>query len=185
MKNKRMRVALIYFLFIVLPAGCSPSKRLSPSTEIVWFEAQRLTWDDFVLRAGAPGLFKAYTTAGMRYAIDAPNDRIRIVTEAYFVKPESWVHIDHRNPLLLRHEQGHFDLAAVFSKRLALALAPLEVDAALFMEQRLQEEANAIFNVLYNELNEHQMRYDTETVHGTNREKQQEWELWISTELNH
>ncbi len=175
-------IVMIFFLF-GLPAGCSMPQKVVDHEEIVWQSNRRLVWDDFTSRAGSSGVFKAYTTAGMRYEIDSPGEQVRIRTEAYFIKSESWVHIDHKNAVLLRHEQGHFDLAAVYARRLDKSLRKFEVSASEFIAQNLNVSVQQIFNELYDELSSTQGRYDAETNHGTIAEAQSEWEVWIKNEL--
>ncbi len=174
-----MQFFVAFILVFALPGGCARTPLPTPSTEIIWQPGVRLQWDDFRSRTGSSGVYKAYTTAGIRYAIDAPEGMVRIKTEAYFLKDESWVHVDHKVDALLRHEQGHFDIAGVFGYRLKKALAHLEVSAEEFMRLRLNEKAEQIFQEIYAELDATQQRYDQETVHGTNTEAQSEWEAWI------
>lgn len=179
-----MQVLLLMVILFGLPAGCSTPRGAIGQSEIVWEPGRTLAWDDFNPRTGSAGVFKAMTTSGMRYTIDAPDGKVRIHAEAYFLPGESWVHIDHKQASLLRHEQGHFDLSAVYARRLSAALKPFEVTAAEFTERRLNEQAEALFQQFYVELNETQQRYDRETVHGTLDDAQLRWEAWISTELS-
>lgn len=179
-----MQFFVAFILVFALPGGCARTPLPTSSTEIIWQPGTRLQWDDFRSRTGASGLYKAYTTAGIRYAIDAPEGKVRIRTEAYFLKEESWVHVDHKVATLLRHEQGHFDIAGVFALRLAKALQHLEVSAEEFMQKHLNERAEELFQAIYAELDATQQRYDQETVHGTNTEAQTQWEAWILEELN-
>lgn len=173
-----------FILVFALPGGCARTPLPTSSSEITWQPGVRLQWDDFRSRTGSSGVYKAYTTAGIRYAIDAPDGMVRIKTEAYFLKDESWVHVDHKVDALLRHEQGHFDIAGVFGNRLKKAMAHLEVSAEEFMRLSLNEKAEQIFQEIYADLDATQQRYDQETVHGTNTEAQSAWEAWIREELN-
>lgn len=165
--------------------GCSPDRQ-SPdkSDEIVWSEGVRLSWSDFISRTGPPKLYHAYTTAGIRYEIDAPEGRIRIRTQAYFLKSESWVHTEHLTPGLLKHEQGHFDLAGVYSRRLSDALKRYETDATVFLERNYGDSAEAMFQNVYGALKTEQLTYDQLTMHGSDVEAQERWNTWMRLQLD-
>ncbi|MGF1566099.1 MAG: hypothetical protein ACFCUH_12105 [Flavobacteriales bacterium] len=166
-------------------SGCTPDRQnRDRSDEIVWSEGVRLSWDDFTPRTGPPKLYQAYTTAGIRYEIDAPEGKIRIRTQAYFLKSESWVHTEHLKPGLLNHEQGHFDLAGLYSRRLADALKWYETDANTFLERNYNDSADAVFQRVYDELKTEQLTYDQLTVHGSDTEAQTRWNAWLSLQLD-
>lgn len=166
-------------------SGCSSDRGdRDRSNEIVWSEGVRLSWNDFTPRTGPAKLYQAYTTAGIRYEIDAPDGKIRIRTQAYFLKSESWVHTEHLKPGLLNHEQGHFDLAGLYSRRLADALKVYETDATTFLERNYNDSAEAVFQKVYDELKSEQLSYDQLTVHGSNAEAQERWNDWMRLQLD-
>jgi hypothetical protein len=177
-----MTAQLIVFFLLALTGGCSPHPAVQ-AEEIIWDQKRRLSWDDFTKRTGHAGVFKAFTTAGMRYAIEAPTGEIEITTETYFLPKESWVHIDFQRDDLLAHEQAHFDIAAIYGRKLAVELAALQVDVKTFIERDYGQRADAIFDELYNELQATQTRYDKETEHGINTDAQQKWVQWIANQL--
>lgn len=177
-----MTAQLIIFFLLALTGGCSTHPAVQ-AEEIIWDQNRRLSWDDFTKRTGHAGVFKAYTTAGMRYTIDAPDGEILIQVEAYFLPKESWVHIDFQEDDLLAHEQAHFDIAAIYARKLAVDLAELQVDTETFIARDYGQRAGEIFDRLYDELQATQTRYDKETEHSTRKEEQQKWEVWIADQL--
>ncbi|HLG72549.1 MAG TPA: hypothetical protein VK009_19190 [Chloroflexota bacterium] len=115
--------------------------------------------------------------------------------QAQFDPARSWVITSDASDDLLRHEQGHFDIAAVFAARLnttlrdAASLQQLSVSdttadsaqAKLKAEvdgrvQSLEQDVTAAFS------REEQL-YDDETKHGTDRAHQQQWLTRIHDEL--
>lgn len=166
-------------------SGCTPDRgNRDKSDEIVWSEGVQLNWSDFTPRTGPAKLYQAYTTAGIRYEIDAPEGKIRIRTQAYFLKSESWVHTEHLKPGLLNHEQGHFDLAGLYARRLSDAMKPFEIDAASFLERQYNDSAEAVFERVYDELKTEQLTYDQLTVHGSDAEAQERWNAWLKLQLD-
>ena len=93
------------------------------------------------------------------------------------------VHIDFLNDELLNHEQGHFDIAAVYGKMLELEMMEYEIDIDTFMERDMAKKAESVFNVIFAEMNDCQMRYDAETKHGTEVENQARWDKWLDQKL--
>jgi hypothetical protein len=79
---------------------------------------------------------------------------------------------------LLQHEQRHFDLCEVYARKLRQKLAKRSWtgDDA--------DKIDRIYQHLYKELNERQLKYDEETVHGLDTDKQHEWNEQIAKELN-
>jgi len=115
--------------------------------------------------------------------------------QAQFDPTKSWVITSDASDDLLRHEQGHFDIAAVFAKELnerlqgetgvrqlsasdatddaAQAKLKADIDARL---QALDQEVMAAFT-------QEQQRYDDETKHGTDHTRQQQWLDRLHAEL--
>lgn len=176
-------VVLVFPACLIASSVNSASHPDEGSDEILWSKTRRLEWSDFKLRTGQAGLFKAFTTAGIRYEIDAPDGQVRVRVYAYFIPSESWVHTDHKVARLLRHEQGHFDIAAIYAARLREALSDFSVPAEEFLSQKMDVKAEAIFDALYEELQATQKRYDDETAHGTEYDVQAEWEARIIASL--
>lgn len=153
------------------------------SKDLHWSASRPLRWDDFTLRTGQAGVFKAMTTSGMSYKAFGENGLVEIRCHAYFIPSESWVHTDHRNAELLRHEQGHFDLSAVFAARLEAALAVYEVTASEFLARDLNRVVEAEFDRYYADLDAMQDAYDLATRHGSLKEAQEEWSRKIAEML--
>ncbi len=170
------------WILLLTLALCTPHAQ--NDDELRWSADRPLTWDDFKPRAGKAGFYKAFAYTGMRYTVDAPDQQqVLIEVEPYFVHSQSWVHPEFKNDELLRHEQGHFDLTAIYAFKLDSALRPYEVGVQEFSENRLIEPVDSIFQVLYAELQETQKRYDKETNHSMIDSAQKRWTGYIASEL--
>ncbi len=152
--------------------------------QINWQVDRKLEWTDFTRRVGPPELYKAFSYTGISYVIDAPNGVVNIEVTPYFLPEESWVHTDYLTDELLNHEQGHFDIAAVYARELDAQLNIYETDVNSFMEQDLAKRIEAMFYVVFAEMDDCQKRYDAETQHGTAVEAQANWDKWFNQKLS-
>lgn len=152
--------------------------------QINWQADRKLEWSDFTRRTGPPEMFKAFSYTGISYVIDAPEGTVNIEVTPYFLPEESWVHIEYLTNELLNHEQGHFDIAAVYAKELDDQLKPYEIDADAFTERDLAKKIEAMFYVVFAEMDDCQKRYDAETLHGTAVEAQARWDKWFNQKLS-
>lgn len=149
-------------------------------TEIEWSENRKLTWDDF---KGEPDVINnpntlALTNSGFGYesGINYLKEG-QIFVQSVFNTNESWVALNGRNDYVLRHEQIHFDITEIYTRKLRKEL----IDAKVTSENLVR--AKAIFDKVFNELNERQNRYDDETKYGDKKETQEHWEAIVEIEL--
>lgn len=171
-----MKPLLLLVSFLFLPAETDPP-------QIEWQVDRKLEWSDFTRRTGPDEMFKAFSYTGISYVVDAPEGKTAITVTPYFLPEESWVHISYLNDELLNHEQGHFDIAAIYARMLDSQLKVYETDVNYFMEHDLAKNIEAIFHVVFAEMDECQNRYDSETVHGTETETQASWDNWFNQKL--
>jgi len=149
-------------------------------TEIEWSANRKLTWDDF---KGEPDVINnpntlALTKSGFGYesGINFFKEG-QIFVHSVFNTRESWVVLKGRNDYVLRHEQIHFDITEIYTRKLRKEL----IDAKVTNEN--VERAKVIFDKVYNELSERQKRYDNETKYGDKKETQEHWEAIVEIEL--
>lgn len=91
---------------------------------------------------------------------------------------KSWVRHEHESALLLKHEQGHFDIA-----RLCLRELKQTFDTAAFYKADFKTKVPAVFNDVLAKYNALSAKYDAETNHSKNHEVQKQWDLLLSTKL--
>jgi predicted secreted Zn-dependent protease len=104
-------------------------------------------------------------------------------------RAKSWVLPQAKTEETLNHEQRHFDLNEVYRRLLELSLGKflgIEVSGATREEAegKLKTMLNAVFERVIARCQEIQNRYDRETDHGRNLQKQREWDRWISEWLS-
>lgn len=164
------------FLLFLFPLFCSISRAQNTDT-LYWTPERKLVWDDF---KGAPDTqtnLLAMTYAGIGFQLACENDKLKANIFCYFNQKNSWTK-DKESEYLLRHEQLHFDLTELYTRKL---------------RQRINEvsdpcgknfgKLNNIYQVIFTECENEQNLYDKESNHSMNKQKQQEWELQIAKDL--
>lgn len=149
-------------------------------TTIVWSEQRKLTWDDF---KGEPDLVNfpnalAVTNSGMSYESERQffkNGKVFI--QSMFNTYSSWVLPEGRTEYVLRHEQIHFDLTEIYTRKLRKAFE----DANITSNDAY--EARQIFDRISSELSMKQDQYDAETIRGERQDIQEKWEAIVVIEL--
>lgn len=145
-----------------------------------WSADRPLAWADFRAETPMGTRNAAATSCGIRYDHSRTNiwTGQPVVEITAFMDPEgSWVDPEQAGPDLLRHEQGHFDLAEVFARR-----ARRDLDVRKLTRRR----AESIYRDRLGELASAQWAYDRDTNHGTLSSAQAEWSArirgWLSAE---
>lgn len=140
-----------------LPAGKSEDARISVSWKLDADEFQR-KGNAIVIGNFTVEIFLVPDTCGVVRSVVSGD---RAVAEA-----------------LLKHEQGHYDIIALgareFHKKAAALSAPTE--------QELNNKLDKLQEEMTKKADEVDARYDIQTNHSRNKQKQQEWERLIAAE---
>ena len=79
---------------------------------------------------------------------------------------------------LLKHEQGHYDIIALGAREFHKKAAALSA----LTEQELNNKLDKLQEEMTKKADEADARYDVQTNHSRNKQKQQEWERLIAAE---
>ena len=93
-----------------------------------------------------------------------------------FSKTKSWGL--HKTDYILMHEQGHFDIAEIFARKLNKKMSEYK-----FNKNSFKEDLKEIYQSIAIEKDAFQNQYDEETNHSIKKEKQAEWLKKISDQL--
>ncbi len=165
-----------------------------------WDENRKLTWGDFQgFTFASPYNAATSWNVPFEYYWESSNEGCnykfsKILATANFEKSKSWVKRGQEADWLLNHEQGHFDMAQIFAEEFN-ERAQSELMGKEFSCPGGINNSNAINNQARNQVQsifsqEHQKalqmnsRYDTETNHGMNNNKQIEWDKKIQSLLD-
>ncbi|WP_299128974.1 hypothetical protein [uncultured Winogradskyella sp.] len=152
----------------------------SYETQIEWSEDRKLTWDDF---KGQPDTVNypntlAITNSGFGYESGVSMLKSgKVFVRSVFNNFDSWVVPEGRNDYVLRHEQIHFDITEIYSRKLRKELADAKITS------NNSAKAQLIFDRVFNEMRKRQDRYDQETQRGDKKETQEHWEAIVTLEL--
>ena len=135
---------------------------------LTWSAGRKLTWADYKAKPNPDSDAAASTTTylGIDYKISSTSFSYKI--ESRFSKTRSWGL--HKTEYILSHEQGHFDIAEVFARKLHKKMSEYKFDRKTY-----QKDLKKIYEEVTKEKEETQNEYDRETRHSINKEKQAEW----------
>ncbi len=159
-----MRILLVGYFFTL-------SSLAFGQHEIVWNEDASLRWNNF---NGVPNdtVLAAVTYCSIDTQIRIKGEDISIDVRAIFYTDSSWYNKSKIHELTLVHEQGHFDIAELYARKLRKLIAEKIVSGKDYRNsfQNLYDEN---YEAYYDE----QLQYDSETLHGTIQKTQY---LWIA-----
>ena len=163
---------------------------------IAWSKENILNWSDYLADFNPASSEDAHSTIKYRYTwtvkSDNVNGQIQFVIEniqliAEFFPLLSWVRTAQANPILLKHEQGHFDLAELLRPKITENLQIVFEEKNFSVRGQTQEQqkqfAREYSNMLISKefekwekyLSQKQEEYDKQTNYGQITEKQLEY----------
>ena len=150
---------------------------------ITWKLSNRLEWSDFkadpqpreeVVAVTASGLSFGYSTK--RYNTGRIEYDFNVV--AHFYPEKSWYVKQHVTNNTLNHERLHFDITELHARKFR------QIVRTTNFTRDIDKEMDAIHGRINADLRTMQKKYDSETDHSRNVEKQIEWQNFIIKELN-
>ena len=142
---------------------------------IPWNIGKKLSWDDFKMESPSNTRDAALTTTFVGFSFSRTGNNIQFDIECKFQKSRSWGRI--KTEYILKHEQGHFDIAEIFARK-------LNKEVTLFLaKSKRHEELNGIYTKVMNEKRDTQQLYDEETNHSINKSQQAAWNKKIEEML--
>lgn len=147
-----------------------------------------VSWSDFNQISARPPNEREdaniHTRMSLRFQMGG-SGRTTIITSAdvdvLMVTPDCWVVNSQMNDVILRHEQGHFDLQAIVAREFYAKVMALTAASDSAMRRKIRQLQTSLERITA-QVNE---RYDTATNHSVNVSVQQSWEQRIeATKLN-
>lgn len=171
-----MILSLKYFSLLFLFIPFSLSAQNNEEELIKWSDTRRLSWDDYKASPNPNSDAVASTTTVLAVDYKFNNNQFGFAIQSRFSKTRSWGL--HKTNYILSHEQGHFDIAEVFARKLNKNLSEYK-----FNKKTYQKDLKKIYEEITEEKEDTQNEYDKETKHSINKEKQAEWLKKISALL--
>lgn len=135
---------------------------------IDWKGSKKLTWTDYKGEPVAESDAAAATTTylGIEYHIDEKGFTYKI--QCRFSKTKSWGR--SKTSYILEHEQGHFDIAEIFARKLNKSMGEYK-----FNKNTFRTDLKAIYDSVALAKENYQNQYDVETDHSRKKEQQEAW----------
>ena len=153
-----------------------------PEQSFRWDTTHPLTWEDFRggIRRGAGDHIAAETSCGIAIETNlaGAGDAVKVYVFNTFDKQQSWVREGFRLPDVLQHEQGHWDICELYTRRMQARF-----DAAHITGVSIHDDVSRIYDEVSAEYLARQELYEQETQHGTIEREQQRWSRMIADEL--
>ena len=154
------------FLFVFSSFHCFAQEK---GDELLkWSDSRKLTWDDYKAAPDTSGEFAASTTTYLEIEYTFMTDGFRFKIKSSFSQTNSWGL--NKTNYILRHEQGHFDIAEIFARKLYQQMKQYK-----YNNKTGKEDTQKLYNTIVDEKAKMQDDYDVETNHSINKEKQKEW----------
>ena len=168
-----------YLLYAILFLHLLPAVHAQSGREelISWNKNKKLTWADYKAAPDPQSDAAASTTTHLKVEYRFTKNQFAYTIKSSFSKTKSWGL--HKTTYILSHEQGHFDIAEIFARKLYKALSEY-----VYNHRTYQKDLDLIYKTIVNEKTKMQDEYDEETNHSINTEKQKEWLTKIESLLN-
>jgi hypothetical protein len=154
-----MKTLVVTFILLLFNISSYAQSKLDT---IQWRPDYKLKWVDF--QGNIKNIrWVANTAYDFDYFRKYYNNNVLYYTKSYFYKNLSWVDTVFADSFTLVHEQGHFDICEVYSRKL---MAELKANYSITSNE---SDFPAIYQNVRIECNQMEEQYDLETLHGTNR----------------
>jgi hypothetical protein len=165
------------FLSQVLLIILLSSFKIHNSSLIDWSPERKLTWDDFKSKPDKGSPNAALTGTNIKFDFSYSSDAgFKYHISCQFDKNSSWGRV--KTDYILSHEQGHFDIAEIYARKLCKAFREYSPDV-----ENANKEVNKIYDRVMHELHDEQLRYDHETNFSIKKEQQMAWLKKIDEDL--
>lgn len=154
---------------LLLLSSCLSTVAQSNNEELIhWNASQKLTWTDYKgkVRSGSDAAASTATYLGIEYNFTRNGFDYKITCS--FSKTKSWGL--HKTDYILAHEQGHFDIAEIYARKLNKLMSEY-----VFNKNTFKDDLRKLYLSLTTEKDAFQNQYDDETNHSINTVKQTEW----------
>ncbi len=165
---------LFIFLFTLLAPPQNPDR-------ILWKENKQLSWEDFHGTALPSANFVASTNTGISfeysYSIKNNDVQVKYSVVSFLTPSSSWFIPAKVNPHILKHEQAHFDISELHARMLRKNLEGRKYS------KKVKSEIESIYKQVEQKRRAMQTKFDAESDHSRNLEKEAYWQKFIAQKL--
>lgn len=172
----------IKFIFVFLILGLLSFQPNQEYETISWRANNRLTWNDFKGKAPVNDRAAAITASGITYRFSTSGNpdqlEVDFKVDTYFYPNKSWYQPALCDDVILSHEQLHFDISELYSRKLRK-----ELSETSYTRKNIKAKVRAMYRKNNEALNDFQNQYDESTNFSRNREQQAIWNKKIADAL--
>ncbi len=166
-----------YLLSVFFSFFCIQLLAQKNNLVIYWSHERKLVWDDFKASPPKNSPLAAVTNTHIGFSFYYSNNKLNHSIDCHFNQYNSWGIV--KTDFILQHEQGHFDIAEIFARKLKKSIVEYQ-----FNSTNYRNDLDTIFEKITTEESEFQKLYDNETNHSRNKQRQFEWVEKITQQLN-
>ena len=164
---------IIICLGFFLPSGLTAAQN---DDFIPWSANRKLQWQDYLAEPDSRSGAAASTSTQIGFEYHIRDNKLTYTITCKFSKSKSWGRF--KNDYILSHEQGHFDIAELFTRKFVKALREYSFDI-----NNYRNDLRRIYEDAMKGKERFQQQYDRETDYSRIKEKQAEWLKKIKEEL--
>ena len=146
--------------------------------KIAWDSRSKITWDDYKGKVDMSFDDKAMTIWEIYYDFVDVENGFAFNVHALFDTKKSWSHKPHQSADLLKHEQGHFDIAEIYTRKFRQKIHDLKMK-----NKTLEQDLKVAHLAVMLECDNEQAAYDDETHWGLANPAQKKWDDKIAGRL--
>ncbi len=177
------------FIIVFISLSFIVFNKQNGGDRILWAEDAKLTYEDF--RKTPPENLvnkdiQAVSRCDLTYNIETLENKSKQITlKTYFIKDSSWIAVKNQNTL--DHEQVHFDLAELYTRKMRNSIAKLQEKGVTEDQPYLDtihhyiKENNKVDKLFDKQC--FALIIDGVEINGTNVDRQNHWEDSIKKEL--
>ena len=135
---------------------------------INWSASRKLQWHDYLAEPDNHSGAAASTSTQIGFEYHIRDNKPSYTVTCKFSKSKSWGR--YKNDYILSHEQGHFDIAEIFTRKFVKALREYS-----FNINSYRNDLRKMYTDAMKEKERFQQQYDRETDYSRIKEKQAEW----------
>jgi hypothetical protein len=160
-------------IFLLLPF----SSFNQPNGDPILWGSKEITWEDFKGKPDPSRRSAATSLSTMEIEIKtSENHRAQALVRAFFQTNRSFAR--YKDPTLLQHERGHFDIAELYARKLRLELSTRSYPSSTY-----RHEVMKLYDQLNEQMDQYQDKYDEETDFSMALDQQKKWYVSIQEEL--
>jgi hypothetical protein len=170
-----MVLRIVLNILFILRLFVSPHAQTQDDL-IQWSSGRKLTWQDYQAAPDSRSGAAASTSTQVGFEYHVRDNKLTYVITCKFSKVKSWGR--YKNDYILSHEQGHFDITEIFTRKFVQALRQYS-----FNKDSYRNDLRKIYMDNMKEKERFQQDYDRETDYSRIKEQQAAWLKKIEREL--